>query len=438
LKTVLGVLLLLPAALAGCRSDVAGINPVTDGGMDRVDAPKMDAICPSDAAGGGPCAFNFCGQAKVGLPSNQYPQSGADSQCGTRICTVGPQLATNDGFQLACADPTPGALAFGAACSADPAQGMRCAADSLCVSAPDFPNSPFCSRLCRNDPDCPDGAHCVEYPTQAALADGRRPIIGMCTPKAKIAGTECQREAGCQAGQGCVLYGGRTSLRVCRAGGTKSLGTACAAASECRSGQCFDRELYVPQTGGGNRAYCSGLCNVNSDCGPDQSCVRLVVGNNGSPENPLDDLVVGFCRTLFVPVASTACQTDAQCVARQNGSDTCDAVHGLCYRKAAVPGSACTTEADCPVNGECSLGPRFVGGYCQTFGCDTAATSGVDACPGTNSVCAQRGGPDEPISGCYEKCTPGGGACSRANVGYACEAPTPTALPSVCLVGSGT
>jgi hypothetical protein len=274
-----------------------------------------------------------------------------------------------------------------------------------------------------------------------AVTDGRRPTIGMCTPRDKIAGTACQREAGCAAGQGCVLYGGRTTLRICRSGGPKSLGATCTAADECRSKQCFDRDGHLPQTGGGNRAYCSGVCNVNSDCGADQTCTRLVVGNNGSLDNPLDDLVVGFCRTLFVAVTSTACASDTACVDRQDGSDTCDTTHGLCYRKSAVPGSACTRETDCPLGGDCSLGPRFFGGYCQTFGCDSAATSGVDACPGTNSICAQRGGPDEPISACYEKCVPGGdggSACSRAAAGYSCESATPADPPAVCLVRSPT
>jgi hypothetical protein len=438
LKTALGVLLLLPVALTGCRSDVAGGKPTEDGGVPQMDRPpRMDAICPADAAGGGECPLNFCGQVKVGLTPNQYPQSGADSVCGSRGCKVGPELSTADGFQLVCFDATPGALAFGAACSPDPAAGMRCADDSLCVASPDFPGSRFCSRMCRNDADCPSAAFCLEYPTPAPLTDGRRPTIGMCTPRDKIAGTSCQREAGCAAGQGCVLYGGRTSLLICRAGGAKSLGTACAAPDECRSKQCFDRDLRLPQTGGGNRAYCSGVCSVNSDCGPDQRCTRLVVGNNGSPENPIDDLVVGFCRTLFVSVPSTACQSDAECAARPDGSDGCDLTYGLCYRKGALPGSACASEGDCPLGGECSMGPRFTGGYCLTYGCDAAATSGVDAC-GTNSACAQRGGPDEPIAACYEKCTPGGTACSRASAGYVCDSVTPSVPPTVCLSGSGT
>jgi hypothetical protein len=441
LKTVLGVGLLLSiagfaGALAGCRSDAPGIKNNVDAGTDKGGhLPRPDANCPMDAGGGGECPLNFCGQAKVGLPLNEFPQSGADTVCGVRLCRVGPELSTHDGFQLVCVDPNATGLAFGAACSPDPAQAMRCADDSLCITAMDFPQSPFCSTMCRNDADCPSKARCVEHPTPAALADGRQPMIGMCVPETKLVGTVCLREADCMPGQGCVLYGGRTNLRMCRAGGAKSLGTACTAATDCRSNQCYDHDFHVY---GGQRTFCSGPCNVNSDCGPDQGCVRLLAGDNGSGTDPLDDLVVGYCRTLFSPLAATGCASDAACVALQNGSDTCDVTHGLCYRKAAVAGTACTRDTDCELGGACSVGARFVGGYCQTFGCDAAATSGVNACPGTNSACAQRGGPDEPISACYEKCTAGGSACSRASAGYSCEPATPTAQPSICLVGSGT
>jgi len=141
---------------------------------------------------------------------------------------------------------------------------------------------------------------------------------------------------------------------------------------------------------------------------------------------------------MFVPLPAMACGTDANCVARQDGSDTCDVTHGLCYKKAAVPGSACASDGACPLDGVCSLGPRFEGGYCQTFGCAANATTGIDACPGTNSFCGQRGGPDEPISSCYEKCTSGGPACSRASAGYRCESLTTNGPLNVCLVNSGT
>ena len=118
--------------------------------------------------------------------------------------------------------------------------------------------------------------------------------------------------------------------------------------------------------------------------------MRLVVGNNGSGGDPLDDLVVGYCRTLFAPIAAAGCQSNASCVALQNGSDTCDLAHGLCFKSTAAPGSACTTETDCPIGGECSIGPRFPGGYCQTFGCSPMATSGVDLCPRQQHLRAAR------------------------------------------------
>jgi hypothetical protein len=426
-----------------CRDQIAGIRP-SDGGMDVPPDLGRETIteppvCPGDAIGGGQCPLNFCGQLKTvgALPSNQFPQSGADSLCNMgRVCVVGMALPSSDAFQLSCVDPMQGARAFGAACSTT-AAGMRCAADSLCIEAPDFPGTPFCSAMCRNDDDCPSDAsgqsRCLEYRT--AMLGTSYALVGMCTPPSKIAATACVRESGCPANQGCVLLGRRTSLRVCRPGGAKSLGVACAAAAECRSGECFDHDFNIPSSAAGNRAQCSGTCAVSSDCGGDQRCVRLVVGNNGTPDDPLDDQVSGYCQTLFPPFATGDCATDANCVARQDGSDTCDVAHGVCYKKTAVAGSACTRDTECMVGGTCSTGPRFSGGYCQVWGCSPTATMGVDACPGANGACAQRGGPDEPIAGCYEGCATS--TCSRAAEGYSCEPATAGKPPSICLVRGG-
>lgn len=398
--------------------------------------------CPADAAGGGSCPVNFCGQLAgvASIPSNAFAESGANGLCNMgRVCVVGPAVSTGDAFELDCVDPIPGSLSFGAACSATPAAGKRCAADGLCIAALDFPSSPFCSALCRNDADCPidaDGpARCIEHET-AALPNGSVARVGMCTPMSKILGPACVRERDCAANQGCVSYGARTNLRVCRnATGTKPLGAVCTGNADCRSGECYDRDFHLY---GGQRAYCSGACGVNSDCGPDQHCVRLVAGNNGTPDNPLDDVVSGYCQTLFPPSPSGDCGTDADCVARQNGSDTCDTAHGVCYRGAALPGDACTVDTECPVGGTCSAGVRFVGGYCQTFGCALGATTGVDACLGSKSLCAQRGGPDEPIAACYEGCVTPPQTCNRTSEGYGCVAAKSVQAPSICLSSNGT
>jgi hypothetical protein len=434
----------LSAASFGCSSPVAGSRPV-DGGMDRpMDTPHVtpvDAYCPADAMGGGVCPINFCGQllSVAAIPPNGYAQSGADGLCNAgRVCVVGPVLAAGNGFQLSCEAPATSApLAFGAACSSDPTKGLRCANDSLCIIAsPDFQNQPFCSTLCRTDADCPNDAFCLEYQT-ANLPNGSHALVGMCTPNSKIAGTACSRESDCPANQGCVSDGARTSRTICKAGGTNSVGQPCAGATDCRSGTCYDRVFQLKGTQ--NRTYCSAVCGVNSDCGPDQVCARLVLNNNGTVSDPTDDVVVGACQTLFVPIGASGCGIDADCTALQNGSDTCDATHGLCYSKTALPGSACTTDSGCQLGGVCSMGTRFPGGYCQTYGCDPAATSGADACAGSVSRCASRGGPDAPLNACYEGCgTSATNTCSRAAAGYACEPVEGFGPPALCLEQSGT
>jgi hypothetical protein len=260
--------------------------------------------------------------------------------------------------------------------------------------------------------------------------------LAYCTPKAKIAATPCVRESQCAADQGCVSYGLRSSLLTCqKVGGAKSLGTACTAGAECRSGECFDREFR--QWGTGHRAYCSGHCAKSSDCGPDQLCSRIVLGNNGTPADPFDDVVAGYCQSLFAVVEKDGCANDGDCAG--TGGDTCDKTHGLCYKAGAASGAACTSDAACALGAVCMTGLLFPGGYCQTFGCAPGQATGVDSCPGgAAALCTSRGAADEPLSSCYEAC-PQTGACSRAAQDYGCSKPTntPGAVASICLFNQG-
>ncbi len=411
-----------------------------DAGVDHPrDAYVFDADCPLDAMGGGVCPINFCGELQTiaSTPASSYAQSGADTLCNSgRVCVVGPAVAAGDAFQLDCVAPASGALAYGAACSTNPADGKPCAHDSLCVSAPDFPGQPFCSSMCRNDADCPTGSSCLEY-TTAAAPNGSPARVGMCTPAAKIAATTCRRESDCPAGEGCMPTGGRTGLYTCQtAPGAKTVGQACGAAAECRSGACFDRQFGLP--GGGNRTYCTSTCTVNSDCGPDQTCARLVQNNNGTASDPTDDVVVGICQTLFIPRAAAGCDPSSCTVTVAGGVAACDVTHGLCYNSAALPGSGCSADTDCALGGVCALGSRFPHGYCQTFGCSpTAAPGSADRCAGTDSICTQRGGPDAPLNACYEGCAfgsdAGNASCTRSDEGYFCDSPVPSAAAQICL-----
>ena len=377
LKTVLASLVLLPLVLGRVSQRLPrGQQNGMDGGVDRkADVPRMDAIRHPDAAGGGECPLNFCGQVKVGLPSNQFPQSGADTLCGTRTCTSGPMSTATASSSTASTRPRARSRSARLLPRSGASEAVRCRPELhhgrrfserpvLLGDVPQRRGLPERRTLHRAPGAGAEGRpHPDHRDVRSAVEDRRHPL----------------RARG-DVSRGPGLPGLRCAPSlICKTGGAKSAGAACTANAECRSGECYDRDFHV--SGGQNRAFCSAVCQVNSDCGPDQGCVRLVYGNNGTIDNPLDDLVVGYCRTLFVPLTATACETDAGCVGLQNGSDTCDVAHGLCYRKAAVPGSACTRDTDSPLDGTCSMGPRFEGGYCQTFGCDPIATSGVDACP---------------------------------------------------------
>ena len=430
----------LTAGSSGCRDSGAGVRPGDDAAVEvRPDLveklPPPDVFCAPDARGGGLCRFNFCADAPLksvaALAAGEVGVSGADSACSPGdICVAVKPTPDGNALQLTCETPTAGALAFGTPCARDPAMNMRCKNDSLCVEAPDAPGAPFCSTLCRVDQDCPAESYCVDYHS-AALPNQSYALVGMCTPKAKLGGTVCTLEKDCPAGQGCVRYGGHSGVLVCKPGGAKSIGEACASDGECRGRECFDR--IFRSSGGNNRTFCSGICGKNSDCGADQRCVRTVQANNGTPGDPTDDVVLGYCQTLFLPLPDDGCKTNKECLDGNRG-DTCDQVHGLCYTKGAAIGGSCGRDEDCGQYGQCALGPRFQGGACVQSGCAVAATSGVDACPGTKTACAQRG-TDAPVFACYEKCGPGIG-CSRFVEGYVCGG---TGEPdNICLFTRGS
>jgi hypothetical protein len=392
--------------------------------------PPPDADCPADAAGGGQCPLSFCGAPKTvsALALGEPAQLGADAICTPGyVCVPDGPTATGDALELRCIQPSTSAAAFGAACSKGAGAANRCADDGLCIESAAAPGQSFCSSLCRVDADCPANAYCLEYQS-APLPDGSYVELGYCTPVAKIAGTVCARESDCPADEGCVAVSTRTQLQTCqKVGGTKSTGDACAATSDCRSGQCYDRDFHVAA----NRSFCSAMCAKSSDCGADQRCARIVLNNNDTPTDPRDDLVVGLCQSLFVSIATAGCHSNGDCT--QNGADTCSIQYGLCYKAGAPSGAACTDSVGCDLGAVCTVSPRFPGGYCQTFGCAPGAAPGtVDSCPGPNATCAQRG-TDVPLNACYEGCATTAD-CSRASQQYLCEAPS---APSTTDGGAG-
>jgi hypothetical protein len=423
---------------AGCHSATAArSNDAGSTGDAPADSnqklPPPDASCSADGPGGGVCPLNFCGQVKsvAALAPGEVPEEGADVLCTPGYACV-PASATADGaaLQLRCVLPRAGGAAFGQPCAVGGAAALACANDALCVEASTAPGSPFCTALCRADVDCAAGSICL-LQKSAALPNGSYAQLGMCTPVAKLGETACAREADCGATEGCVSYGARTSLFVCRtSSGTKGVGEACTAPAQCRSGQCLDRDGHVGS--GQNRAFCAGPCAQNTDCGANQRCVRVVPSNNGTPLDPTDDVVVGFCQTLVTATTAQSCTTTGGC------AGACDAATGLCYKPGTAVGAACASGADCDLGAACVTGTRFPGGYCAVSGCAPGGGSGVDVCPGTRTVCSQRAS-DAPVFVCYERCSQTSD-CSRAgagNGGYICDVAVAGFLPPVICLGGG-
>jgi hypothetical protein len=420
---VAGAGLAVLAACPGCHNGAAG-GRAGDSGVDNapevvVKLPPPDASCPADAAGGGACPINFCGAPKVvsALALGELAQLGADALCTPGdVCVPDVATASGDALLLRCVEPFTPSIQFGAACTKGTGVTNRCKNDALCIEAPGAPGQPFCSALCRADADCPTDAYCFEYKS-ATLPKGSYVNLGFCTPKAKIAGAICAREADCAADAGCVSAGMRTNLLTCqKVGGTKSMGAGCATGAECRSGQCSDRAFHA----NANRSSCSGPCGKSSDCGADQRCALVVLGNNGTPADPRDDLVAGLCQSLFVPIADDGCKADTACTGVAHGGTTCATKYGLCYTAGAPTGAPCAADAECELGAVCTTNQAYPGGYCQTVGCAPGAAAGsADSCPGAHPTCAQRGS-DRPLHACYEGCTRSTD-CSRYQQSYVCE-----------------
>ena len=396
-----------------------------------------------NVSGVGVCQGRFCGQVhgEAGFMVGQVVQQGSDSLCVSgEVCAPTQAVGTAGETQyLSCVPALPGAQPYGASCVADPSQGKRCADDRLCVTRD---GASFCSQLCRNDGDCPSGSVCLDddatTPQSPLLPNGSRARLSMCAPRSRVSGTTCHAEKDCAAGSACLPVSRHSSLLVCRATtGTKNVGQACAAPAECRSGECADRDGNLP--GGNNRTYCAAYCTKNSECGAGQICLRRVLSNNGTIDDPRDDVILGFCTTLAAPALNGACTSDDNCTGQINidetGGDTCDLVNRTCYTKLAKIGDACAHRASCPLGAYCRLqDPNFEGGVCASLGCDPAALAGGDSC-GDGAICLQRS-TDAPLHGCYESCGPSK-VCSRLAQGYACQPAVNGQSATICLTPGG-
>jgi len=394
------------------------------------------ASSPGVAGTTGVCLGFPCGHVYGTPPAGQVSQLGADVICPPgEVCGVAEAVGvTGDAWLLTCRPPLPGALTPGAICSAVASDQKRCASDLACGLGS---SGARCGLLCRSDGDCPSGSLCVEDVTGPALPNGKAPVLAMCRPRASYPGQTCTREADCAAGQGCHLVSSRSSVAVCQASpGAAPVGAACKADADCRSGSCIDRTLLGPN--GGNQTFCTSFCTKNSDCGAAQICLQSVRSNNGTPQDPTDDVLVGQCIPMTAPPNKGGCQADGDCALQlqtdERGGDTCDPVRHTCYKKAAKVGDACRYRAECPLDGTCiNNDGRFRNGICARYGCQTASTATADLCP-PGTACIHRL-VDAPVSACFPACLTLDD-CARKAEGYICDTPEGNDV-KICEIGVG-
>ena len=218
----------------------------------------------------------------------------------------------------------------------------------------------------------------------------------------------------CPPGQGCVLYGARTSLKICRAGGTKSAGTACTAAVRMPQ-----RRMLRPRLP--RQRWPEPRLLLRRLPGEQRLRARSGLRPAGRRQQRLGRRPARRPGRRLLPHAVRADRRRRAAAPTPSASRARTARTPATSRTASAtarrprPGPPAAARPTARSTASAASARASKAGYCQTFGCDQAATTGVNACPGTNSICAQRGGPDEPISACYEKCMPTGAACSRAS-----------------------
>ena len=239
----------------------------------------------------------------------------------------------------------------------------------------------------------------------------------------------CAKQSACPEGEVCnasiepTTLGAQYHCITAQAGG-KAAGEECAQATDCSSGFC----LKFPA---GGKSYCSNACQKDpADCPAAMSCGSLILHQNGTPDDPDDDKLLGTC--VFgaagdgCTVAGDFCSGDLQCVAGKDdteGFGTCTSVAPCEEGKPCDDGDACTSGDTC-TGGKCVSG-KAVAGCCKTSAdCDDKNKCNGDedcksnACsPGNALDC------DDKDTCTDDSCDPTDG-CKNIDNGSCTKAPT--------------
>ena len=390
--------------------------------------PRPDASCPADAAGGGVCPLNFCGQLKPAsaLPSTQVPQSGADSLCGTRICVVGPVLASRRRVPaVVCRRRSRTRIPFGMACSPDPGAGDALRRRFAVHHGGRVPAEPVLQRDVPQRRRLPDGGALPRAARRRRCPAAARPLVGMCTPESKIIGTRLRARSRLRRRRGLSLR--RRALEL--PGLPRRRRHQVAGPGVRRPGRVPQRRVLRPRLARRQRREPRRLLGrVHRQ---QRLRRRPALRASGRRQQRHAERSAGRPGVGLLPHAVRA-DAGAGVRERRQLRRAPERLRRLRYDATAsatrrprrrAPPAPRTRSARWAANAAWARASPAA--TARRSAAPPAPTSGVNACPGTGSTCAQRGGPDEPISGCYEGCTPSdaGNTCSRASAGYACESP---------------
>jgi hypothetical protein len=199
--------------------------------------------------------------------------------------------------------------------------------------------------------------------TPAPRCDGNGTCLpramGAPCPKGVLCATDVACKARCEMNTDCA--GGMvcdTAAGTCRPPG-KLNGQACAAGSECSSGNCADKVCCD--------LACTGLC---------RSCL---MAQTGKPD--------GTCANVSAGVKDARCTVEAASTCGRDG--TCD---GAGHCRNYPNGTRCATQCCAGSGGPGGGEPRVCAFDCNNGTCDKTRPNVIDRCAGAQCCCPSGGG----------------------------------------------
>ena len=139
----------------------------------------------------------------------------------------------------------------------------------------------YCSELCTDASDCPQGSGCHQLETGNSLClsfcrtdrDCRENYL--CDPEWKVCLPDCRQGWDCGSRRECLSNGHCGMKADPNEWPERVIGAACELHVDCASGLCIPERDETAETTGWTDGYCSGLCRMDGDCADGAFCYPL-------------------------------------------------------------------------------------------------------------------------------------------------------------------